>query len=296
MKNTYKNILESCHRMAVLSEIAKARNVTIRLPREIDAMSLQDKINNELKGYYYADQKGTTVEAVERENKPSMKKKLKQIVSNYGVKIEESKMSHDFDRLAQHLAKRLKKMGSKNFEDTVSLVTNWDNIERKDAEAVVSHAVKKGYVTRSGNEYSAKHFNESCDDDYEKTEEDAAMFSKVGDKVEKNPGYTKDKADKDRKLARSVTKSVKNKKKKSMVKEAGEMASMVSLKQIIDSPGKYKTRSGETVTINRIDKRRDKSGMHSAYGQYENGTKETWDVSGRLLPSKTSNNDIVKKA
>lgn len=65
------------------------------------------------------------------------------------------------------------------------------------------------------------------------------------------------------------------------------------LPTIINSPGKYQTRCGETVTINRISKSR-LGGPEWAHGHYENGTPESWDISGRLLPFSLSANDVVK--
>ncbi len=58
---------------------------------------------------------------------------------------------------------------------------------------------------------------------------------------------------------------------------------------IVTRPGRYTTRSGETVTIERLGG----YGGNWAYGQYDDGTAEVWFVSGRLLPTYQSLNDIV---
>lgn len=60
--------------------------------------------------------------------------------------------------------------------------------------------------------------------------------------------------------------------------------------QSIFTPGRYLTRSGETVTIETIG-----SGILSARGRYSDGTPERWSTSGRVLPHYLSANDIVDK-
>jgi hypothetical protein len=61
---------------------------------------------------------------------------------------------------------------------------------------------------------------------------------------------------------------------------------------VITRPGRYTTRSGEVVTIERLGG----YGGYWAYGQYADGTVESWFVSGRLLPLYQSLNDIVGSA
>jgi hypothetical protein len=68
------------------------------------------------------------------------------------------------------------------------------------------------------------------------------------------------------------------------------MTPFFSLPIIIKAPGRYKTRGGEIVTVDRIVR-----GSYGAHGHYENGTPERWDVNGRTLPFSESNNDIVGK-
>jgi hypothetical protein len=58
---------------------------------------------------------------------------------------------------------------------------------------------------------------------------------------------------------------------------------------IVSQPGRYVTRGGETVTVERIDRSR-------AFGQYPNGTREWWTLSGRTLPFTESPNDLVGAA
>lgn len=62
----------------------------------------------------------------------------------------------------------------------------------------------------------------------------------------------------------------------------------VTLTVIIDNPGQYATRAGETITVKTISK-------GFASGNYSNGIADKWDVSGRLYPHILSKNDIVSK-
>lgn len=59
--------------------------------------------------------------------------------------------------------------------------------------------------------------------------------------------------------------------------------------KLVTRPGRYTTRKGETVTVERFGGR----GGNWAYGHYADGTAEAWFVSGRLLPTYESVNDIV---
>lgn len=62
---------------------------------------------------------------------------------------------------------------------------------------------------------------------------------------------------------------------------------------IITEPGKYLTRAGQTVFIDRIMP----YGPYAALGRYlPNNISETWDISGRTEPYNESPNDIVSKA
>ncbi len=65
---------------------------------------------------------------------------------------------------------------------------------------------------------------------------------------------------------------------------------MMVLPQIVKGPGKYKTRSGEVVTIDRLGGYNN----YQATGLYSNGVPECWFVSGRVLPHYLSPNDIVE--
>lgn len=67
---------------------------------------------------------------------------------------------------------------------------------------------------------------------------------------------------------------------------------LVPLPVVIDEPGPYLTRRGETVTIERH------GNGHSfdCSGRYPDGTSERWHKSGRLYSGFECRNDIVAKA
>jgi hypothetical protein len=67
------------------------------------------------------------------------------------------------------------------------------------------------------------------------------------------------------------------------------LATLVALPTVITGPGKYRTRSGEVVTI--VEPWR---GWWR--GAYPSGTPEAWDPSGRLLPFSETGNDVVARA
>jgi hypothetical protein len=69
----------------------------------------------------------------------------------------------------------------------------------------------------------------------------------------------------------------------------------VVLPTIIDGPGEYITRSGECICVTDIIM--GPLGLpHSAKGIYQwIAVHETWDISGRILPSTLTPNDIVSK-
>lgn len=79
------------------------------------------------------------------------------------------------------------------------------------------------------------------------------------------------------------------------------MAELLSLPTVIVAPGQYQTRCGETVTIDRVGRSASlpwwemdpTSGW--AFGHYDTGIPESWDVSGRVLPFSLSDNDILGK-
>lgn len=58
---------------------------------------------------------------------------------------------------------------------------------------------------------------------------------------------------------------------------------------VVTGPGRYVTRGGEVVTVSSVN-------TFQAFGSYENGIKERWTVSGRVLPVYESPNDIVGPA
>ena len=69
------------------------------------------------------------------------------------------------------------------------------------------------------------------------------------------------------------------------------LANLVSLPSIIKSPGQYRTRCGDTVTVTRLS-----TGLSGgwAFGYYDGSLiQESWDVSGRILPFTPTQNDIV---
>ncbi len=62
---------------------------------------------------------------------------------------------------------------------------------------------------------------------------------------------------------------------------------------IITGPGRYITRGGEVVTIEKEHKYQ--SGQHWD-GAYANGTPEHWHRTGRIFPATDTTNDIVSPA
>lgn len=67
---------------------------------------------------------------------------------------------------------------------------------------------------------------------------------------------------------------------------------LILLPVIIDAPGKYKTRCGETVEVTKTSNKHD----FGCHGTYEGNIAERWHKSGRIFASQESNNDIVEKA
>lgn len=67
---------------------------------------------------------------------------------------------------------------------------------------------------------------------------------------------------------------------------------LVFLPVIIDKPGQYLTRCGETVTVHMVSTRHD----FGCRGTYSNGTAEGWHRSGRILADRETENDIVRIA
>jgi hypothetical protein len=61
---------------------------------------------------------------------------------------------------------------------------------------------------------------------------------------------------------------------------------------IITAPGRYLTRCGETVEVNKASTKHD----FGCHGAYADGTAERWHKSGRTNASRESANDIVGAA
>lgn len=68
-------------------------------------------------------------------------------------------------------------------------------------------------------------------------------------------------------------------------------ASLVCLPDIIDEPGEYETRCGESVQITETSRRHD----HNCVGTYSNMVLEHWHKSGRIYAGKETANDVVAK-
>lgn len=64
----------------------------------------------------------------------------------------------------------------------------------------------------------------------------------------------------------------------------------ITLPRVVTGPGRYCTRSGETVEVVRLE------GHNGSFavGAYSNGVPESWYPSGRVLPHYLSSNDIVR--
>lgn len=63
------------------------------------------------------------------------------------------------------------------------------------------------------------------------------------------------------------------------------------LPTIVTRPGRYRTRGGAVVTVNKIDD----AAAYSARGHHPNGVREAWHRSGRLLPNIPSPHDIIER-
>jgi hypothetical protein len=68
-------------------------------------------------------------------------------------------------------------------------------------------------------------------------------------------------------------------------------APLVFAETIITHPGRYLTRSGETVLIDAVSNRHD----FNCTGSYSCGRRERWHRSGRLYAGMLSANDIVSR-
>lgn len=66
------------------------------------------------------------------------------------------------------------------------------------------------------------------------------------------------------------------------------VAHFLSFPVVIDKDGKYITRSGEIVTIEKCSEN-----FHWKKGRYSNGIEETWHRSGRIFSGRETSNDII---
>jgi hypothetical protein len=73
---------------------------------------------------------------------------------------------------------------------------------------------------------------------------------------------------------------------------SASFAAFILLPVIIDLPGLYTTRSGETVIVTSASSRYD----FGCRGIYGNAVREGWHKSGRLLFGSLTDNDIVGAA
>lgn len=69
-------------------------------------------------------------------------------------------------------------------------------------------------------------------------------------------------------------------------------APLVNLPVLITTPGDYRTRSGELVSIETVSERHD----FRCTGRYVSGPVDCWHKSGRLLATSETANDIVQAA
>lgn len=72
-------------------------------------------------------------------------------------------------------------------------------------------------------------------------------------------------------------------------KNSGYFLPLVSLPTLITGPGSYLTRNGATVIVEAVSARHDLR----CFGHYENGVKDGWHKSGRILATSETANDIV---
>lgn len=72
-------------------------------------------------------------------------------------------------------------------------------------------------------------------------------------------------------------------------KNAAYFAPLVSLPILISAPGLYVTRDGKVVSVSAVSDRHD----FGCVGTYNNGTRESWHRSGRILATSETANDII---
>jgi hypothetical protein len=77
-----------------------------------------------------------------------------------------------------------------------------------------------------------------------------------------------------------------------LIVSAAWFAPLVTLPTVIDGPGQYLTRCGETVNVTEATTRH----KFGCIGTYPCGIIDRWHRSGRLYFGQTSANDIVSKA
>lgn len=69
------------------------------------------------------------------------------------------------------------------------------------------------------------------------------------------------------------------------------MTSLIVLPTIVDAPGRYLTRAGEVVSVERLTRG---FGGFGCEGHYPSGQAERWHRSGRLYFGALSDNDVVR--
>lgn len=78
------------------------------------------------------------------------------------------------------------------------------------------------------------------------------------------------------------------------MKTSAYFAPLVLLPTVIAAPGQYRTRCGETVTVETVPPGI-RHHAHDCHGSYANGTREAWHRSGRLYAGPECVNDIVSR-
>lgn len=68
-------------------------------------------------------------------------------------------------------------------------------------------------------------------------------------------------------------------------------APLVTAPVMIDAPGRYQTRCGETVSVEASSSKHD----FGCVGHYPNGIAEKWHKSGRIFSDRETRNDIIAK-
>jgi len=75
-------------------------------------------------------------------------------------------------------------------------------------------------------------------------------------------------------------------------------APLVTMPTVIDGPGRYVTRCGETVVIDKTPEAGPwvlRPHAHDCHGNYSTGQRDHWHRTGRIFAGQLCNNDIVAK-